>query len=72
MKKDIDRNRKTFYREHFGLASDKDYSETNLEKLLRYEKSGLVLGDNLIVSFESAGISFDVKLIEEKIKTYLL
>ncbi|SHI87335.1 hypothetical protein [Pseudobutyrivibrio xylanivorans] len=66
------RDRKIFYWEHFGLASDKDYAETNLEKLLKYEKSELVLGDNLIVSFESNGISFDVKLIEEKIKTYLL
>ncbi|QFJ55445.1 hypothetical protein [Pseudobutyrivibrio xylanivorans] len=66
------RERKTFYWEHFGLASSKDYADKNLEKLAKYEKSGIVLGDNLIVSFESAGVSLDVKLAEEKIRKYLL
>ena len=66
------RERKTYYWEHFGLASDDNYSEKNLEKLAKYEKSGIILGENLIISTESSGVSLDIYLIEKKIKDYLL
>ena len=66
------RERKTYYWEHFGLASDDNYSEKNLEKLAKYEKSGIILGENLIISTESSGVSLDIYLIEKKIKDFLL
>ncbi len=66
------RERKTYYWEHFGLASDALYSEKNLEKLAKYEKSKIVLGDNLIISTESNGVSLDVNLIKQKIEKHLL
>ncbi len=66
------RERKTYYWEHFGLGSDKLYSDKNFEKLSKYEKSGLVLGENLLVSIEAKDMVLDVKAVEEKIKKYLL
>lgn len=66
------RERKTYYWEHFGLASDASYSEKNLEKLAKYEKSKIVLGDNLILSTESNGVCLDVNLIKQKIEKHLL
>lgn len=66
------KERKTYYWEHFGLASDKEYSEKNLDKLCRYEQSGMIIGDNLIVSMESVGTQLDMISIEAKIKKYLI
>ena len=66
------KERKTYFWEHFGLASDSDYSEKNLAKILKYEKSGIKLGDNLIISVEANGSGLDLKLIEEKIEKHLL
>ena len=66
------RERKTYFWEHFGLASDESYSDKNLAKLAKYEKSGILLGDNLIVSVEAEGIGIDIKLVEEKIKRLLM
>lgn len=66
------RERKTYLWEHFGLASEKEYSDKNLEKIVQYECAGVFVGDNLIISAEASGMSLDIKLIEEKIKRYLL
>lgn len=66
------RERKTYFWEHFGLTSDNTYSDKNLEKLARYEKSGIISGENLIISTEAYGINLDVNLIEHKIKLFLL
>lgn len=66
------RERKTYYWEHFGLTSDAAYSKKNLEKLAKYEKSGIIIGENLLVSTEAEGINLDVLLIEKKIKAHLL
>lgn len=65
------RERKTYYWEHFGLASEKEYSDKNLDKICRYEQSGIVLGENLLISIESIGVQLDVKMIEGRIKKYL-
>lgn len=66
------RERKTYFWEHFGLGSDEGYSEKNLAKLAKYEKSKIVVGDNLIVTTEATGIGIDVKLVEDKIKRYII
>ena len=47
-------------------------SEKNLAKLAKYEKSKIVVGDNLIVTAEATGIGIDVKIVEDKIKKYLI
>ena len=66
------RERKTYYWEHYGLASDESYSNKNIDKLCLYENSGLRIGDNLIISLEAEGIPLDISLIQEKITNILL
>lgn len=66
------KERKTYYWEHFGLVSNNEYSEKNLEKLCQYERMGVELGENLIVSFESNKLPLDVELVKNKIQKYLM
>ena len=62
----------SYYWEHFGLSDNSDYSDKNLNKLCEYENAGIVVGKNLITSFESATRPLSTKTIESKIKEYLL
>ncbi|MCR5416925.1 MAG: hypothetical protein K6E79_09020 [Pseudobutyrivibrio sp.] len=66
------RTRKTIYWEHLGLVSDIEYAAKNFKKLQAYEKSGYVLGRDLIITMESEDAPIDVKLVEEKIREFLL
>lgn len=66
------KERKTYYWEHFGLASNEEYSEKNLEKLYQYELIGMEIGEKLIVSFESNRKPLDIELVKNKLKKYLL
>lgn len=47
------RKRKEIFWEHLGKMGDMEYVSRNLWKLNEYKKMGIVLGDNLICSFES-------------------
>jgi hypothetical protein len=62
---------KTIYWEHLGLADDPGYAVKNLKKLIVYEKSGLVLGDTLLISIESAESPLDFEVIKKKLKLVL-
>lgn len=66
------RTRKTIYWEHLGIVSDIEYATKNFKKVQDYEKNGYILGRNLITTMESADSPIDVKLVEEKIKEFLL
>lgn len=66
------RERKTYFWEHFGLVSDDGYANNNLEKIAKYEKSGMVLGENLLMSMESKNINLDIQKVRQKIEQYLL
>ena len=66
------KTRKTIYWEHFGLASDVEYSNKNLEKLYFYEKEGMRVGENFVYTIETAANPIDVAVVEEKIQKYLL
>ena len=66
------KSRKSYYWEHFGLADNADYSDKNLNKLCEYENIGIVVGKNLIISFESLTKPLSTKIIENKIKEYLM
>jgi len=66
------KEQKCYYWEHFGLSDNNDYSNKNLNKLCEYENAGIVVGKNLIISFESAIRPLSTKTIENKIKEYLL
>lgn len=66
------KEQKRYYWEHFGLSDNNEYSDKNLNKLCEYENAGIVVGKNLIISFESAIRPLSTKTIENKIKEYLL
>jgi hypothetical protein len=62
------KNGDTIYWEHLGLADDTDYSTRNNKKIIAYEKSGLIVGVNLVLSYESAEVPLDVKIIKQKLE----
>ena len=64
--------RKTYLWEHLGLISDEDYEKKNMSKIDIYERNGYVLGDNLIISLETAEKPIDIELVEYKINKLLL
>ncbi len=63
---------KTFYWEHLGKVDDEDYASRNFEKLMDYEESGLIIGQNLIVTMETRERPLDIKLVEKKVHQFLL
>ncbi len=66
------RRRKTFYWEHFGMLDDPDYLEDNLFKLNKYAKTGIIIGENLIITYETAMNPFNTAQIDQLIKTFLV
>lgn len=64
--------RKTIYWEHLGRAGELDYATRNFEKLMDYEKNGLILGDNLIITLETSERQLDIKNVEEKVRLFLM
>ncbi len=66
------RTRKTLYWEHLGIVSDIEYATKNFKKILNYEKHGYLLGQDLVTTMESTDSPLDVKLVERKIKEFLL
>lgn len=67
----VNRN-KTFYLEHLGLVGQDHYATRNFNKLIEYEKVGIVLGDNLIITMETEDSPLDMRIAEKKIANFLL
>lgn len=63
--------RKEIYWEHFGIMDNAEYANHAYEKISLYESNGLLLGDRLIVTFESKNQNLDYKLLDSKINTHL-
>lgn len=60
--------RKEIYLEHMGLLEDEQYRRNNLIKLQEYNKSGIVMGDNLILTFETEYAPLSIKDTKDMIK----
>lgn len=60
------------YWEHLGKMGDIDYISYNLKKIAEYEKNGIILGDNLILTVESASMPLSTKDIDRTIEHVLL
>lgn len=58
--------------EHMGLLSDEEYREHTLDKINRYEINGYTLGKRLIISYETSEHPLNMKVIERKIRNYLM
>ena len=66
------RKNKTIYWEHLGRAGEELYAVRNFDKLMKYERNGLIIGDNLIITIESEKMPLDVDIVTYKIKEFLL
>ena len=58
------RTREILYWEHFGMMSDEQYVADMLEKLATYARDGIILGKQLIATFESADRPLDTKMVD--------
>ena len=65
-------DRKVIYWEHLGLIDKEDYMTDAISRIREYESIGIFLGDNLIITAETAKIPLNSKVIHQKIQHYLL
>lgn len=65
------RTRQKYYWEHIGRLGDQDYCSDNLSKLEYYAENGIILGKNLILTFESQKKPLYTPLVDMLIKQYL-
>lgn len=66
------RKRKVIYWEHRGMMDDREYAKHTVLRLRQMEKEGIFLGDNLIITEETAQSPLGTEEIETMIKHYLL
>ena len=66
------RLRKIFYWEHLGKLGDQDYVNRNANKFEKYTLSKDFDESSLILTFETENHPLNTKVIEEKIRRYLL
>ncbi len=58
---------KPFYWEHLGMMDDPGYEERNYKKINNYRRAGIILGRNLILSYDRDGI-IDMKSVDNLIQ----
>ena len=63
---------KLIYWEHLGMMDDDAYSGTAFSKLRTYQLNDIIIGENLIVSYESSKNPFSIFDAEETIKLFHL
>jgi len=61
-------DRKEIYLEHFGLLDDETYLESTLRKLNSYSENGIILGDNLLITYESSHYPLNTKMLDGVLK----
>lgn len=64
------RTRTEYYWEHLGMLDDEDYANHSYRKIAVYEKNGIIPGINLILSFESASVPLDIRVINNLIRQF--
>lgn len=64
-------DREEVYYEHFGLMDKPEYCEKALRKLQEYAQNGIVLGKNLLATFESEDVPLDVNVLEKMFEDFL-
>lgn len=59
------------YHEHLGMTDNLEYLQSSLSKLSIYANAGIVLGKNLILTFDNPDGSMDFKLVKDTISQHL-
>lgn len=60
-------DRAELYYEHLGKMGDPDYARRNINKLNKYALNGIVQGDKLFTTMESADCPFDIRTLDKLI-----
>ena len=63
--------RKEIYWEHFGMMDNTAYCEKAVYKINCYQKAGFYIGEQLILTFETAKNPLDTELVEHLIMKQL-
>ena len=66
------RTRKEYYWEHFGLMTNAQYCSKAIEKIALYERNGMYIGEDIIVTFESENNNFNIKDLNNIINHFLV
>lgn len=66
------RTRTQRFHEHLGRMDDPKYINKNIYKLRLYEKNGIYVGDQLILTYESKDRPLDMNHLEMLIRRYIL
>ena len=66
------RSRKDYYWEHLGMMGDAGYANNNIRKIEKYALAKDFDESRLILTFETDKHPLNTKIIEAKIKRYLL
>lgn len=66
------RLRQDYYWEHLGMLGNREYEERNVKKLEKYTLSKEFDESKLILTFETESHPLNTKVIEEKIRRYLI
>ena len=66
------RTRKEFYWEHCGRMDDPEYTTNMTRRISEYSRTGIVLGQNLIITMETEQSPLDVKEVERMINQFLV
>ncbi|MCR4774893.1 MAG: hypothetical protein K5869_00800 [Saccharofermentans sp.] len=61
---------KVIYHEHCGMMDDPEYADEMVNRVNTYNQAGIIQGDRLTFSFESASAPLDVRLIDKLINGY--
>lgn len=65
------KTRKVIYHEHLGLMDNEEYRKINYAKLDEYQKSGIYMGKNLIITYEGEGCYLNIKDIKRMVQNVM-
>ena len=66
------KTRKVYYWEHMGMMDNYEYFMSAMEKMEIYLRNNIILGKDLIVTYETTNQPVSIHMIETIIKEYLL
>lgn len=66
------KRRQEVYWEHLGMMDNTEYCENALGRIEIYQRNNIILGNNLIVSYETSRHPIETTMIERNIQEYCL
>ncbi|SDB34325.1 hypothetical protein [Butyrivibrio sp. INlla16] len=62
--------REEIFLEHLGMLDNPEYLEKNMKKFREYENNGIILGRNLLVTYESSKQPLNSRIVENFIEAH--